>query len=154
MHSTLQLLQVFNPQERLLQHRKDALSPEIQNYVEEIEQRRKDQGRTEDDYPIAYKFALIASYLGFDDLDETVDDFDNVTRDRNAIAHGYDFDEARLPTEKVWILLGRFVRHYMVREDPGTVNHGGQNVAMPFISGIPGFCVYTGLQHLKNVSIS
>lgn len=99
--------------QHLLQHRKNALSAKVLNYIEEIEQRRKDQGRTEDDYPIPYKFALIASYFGFDDLDDTVDDFDDVTRDRNAIAHGYDFDEARLPTAKVWTLLGGIIRLYM-----------------------------------------
>jgi hypothetical protein len=37
--------------QRLLQHRKDNLSPVIKTYVEEIEQRREKQGRTEDDHP-------------------------------------------------------------------------------------------------------
>jgi hypothetical protein len=53
-----------NHRQRLLEHRQSALAREIERYIEEIEQRRKDQGRTEDDFPIAYKFALVASYLG------------------------------------------------------------------------------------------
>jgi hypothetical protein len=99
----------------LLQHRKDNLSPIIKTYVEEIEQRREKQGRTEDDHPIAFKFALIASFLGFGDLYEAVDEFDDMTRHRNAIAHGYDFDEATLPTVKVWILLCQLVRLHLAR---------------------------------------
>jgi hypothetical protein len=101
----------------LSQHRSLALSSEIRDYVEAIEKRRKDQGRTEDDYPIAYKFALIGSYLSFDKLAETMDDFDNAATERNAVAHGLDLDEAKLPTEKVWALLGRVVRHYIALKD-------------------------------------
>lgn len=99
--------------QRLLHHRKDSLSPAIQTYVEEIEQRREKQGRTEDDYPLAYKFAVIASYLGFNNLDKTADEFDNVTRHRNAIAHGYDFNEASLPTTEARTLLGELVRLHL-----------------------------------------
>lgn len=99
--------------QRLLQHRKDSLSPAIQTYVEEIEQRRETQGPTEEDYPLAYKFAVIASYLGFNDLGMTADEFDNVARHRNAIAHGYDFDEASLPTAEARTLLGELARLHL-----------------------------------------
>ena len=104
--------------QRLLRHRKDNLAPTIQTYVEGIEQRREDQGRTGDDYPLAYKFALIASYLDFNNLDQIVDEFDDVTEHRIAIAHGYDFNEAALPTAKARNWLGELVRLHMARKDP------------------------------------
>lgn len=102
--------------ERLLEHRQGALAREIEKYIGEIEQRRKDQGRTDDDFPIAYKFALVASYLGLEKIAEKADKFDDVTDERNAIAHGYDFDAATLPTAEVWHLLGQLVRSYIKRE--------------------------------------
>ena len=52
-----------------LQHRKAGLSPEVQTYVEDIEESREKEGRTKDDHPIAYKFALVASFLSFQNLD-------------------------------------------------------------------------------------
>lgn len=52
-----------------------------------------------------------------DKLSETVDDFDGTAADRNAVAHGLDYDETKLPTEKVWTLLGRIVRGYMAYKD-------------------------------------
>jgi hypothetical protein len=60
-----------NHRQRLLEHRQSALAREIERYIEEIEQRRKDQGRTEDDFPIAYKFALVASYLDLEKIAES-----------------------------------------------------------------------------------
>jgi hypothetical protein len=103
----------------LLLHRKAGLSPAVQKYAEEIEQRREQQGRTEDDYPIAYKFALSASYLGCRNLDQTVDEFGELTKThRIALTHGYDFDEAALPTAKVRELLGELMRLQVARQDP------------------------------------
>jgi hypothetical protein len=64
----------------LLQHRKVGLSPAVQKDAKAIEERREQQGRTKDDYPIAYKFALSVSYLGFQNLDQTVDEFGEPTR--------------------------------------------------------------------------
>jgi hypothetical protein len=66
----------------LFQRRRLTLSSDIQDYIEDIEERRKDQGRSEEDFPIAYKFALISSFLMLDKLAETVDDFDEATRQR------------------------------------------------------------------------
>jgi hypothetical protein len=104
----------------LFEHRRLTLSSEIQDYIEDIEERRKDQGRSEEDFPIAYKFALISSFLMLDKLAETVDDFDEATRQRNAVAHGLDFDEAKLPTGKVWTLLGRIVRGFIAHKGGST----------------------------------
>ena len=103
----------------LLQHRKAGLSPAVQKYAEGIEQRREKQGRTEDDHPIAYKFALTASISGFQNLDQTVDEFGELTRKhRIAVTHGYDFDEAALPTAKVRELLGELMRLQVARKNP------------------------------------
>jgi hypothetical protein len=101
----------------LLQHRNLPLLDEIKEYLEKIEKKREEQGRTDEDFPIAYKFCLIASFLGMDRLPETVDDFDSATTDRNALAHGLDYDETKLPTARVWTLLGRIVRDYMAYKD-------------------------------------
>jgi hypothetical protein len=95
----------------LLLHRKAGLSPAVQKYAEGIEERREQQGRTEDDHPIAYKFALSASYLGFQNLDQTVVEFGELTRThRVALTHGLDFDEAALPTVRVRELLAELLR--------------------------------------------
>jgi hypothetical protein len=99
--------------QRLFQHRKDAISPEISKYVEDIEKRREDQGRTDDSLPIAYRFALIASYLQLESIAERADKFDDVVDKRNAIAHGYAYNEATLPTAQVWELLGQLVCSYI-----------------------------------------
>jgi hypothetical protein len=64
----------------LLLHRKGWALPSGSKVCEGIEGRREQQGRTEDERPIAYKFALSASYLGFQNLDQTVDDFCDLTR--------------------------------------------------------------------------
>jgi hypothetical protein len=103
----------------LFQHRNAGLSPAVQTYVKEIEERREKEGRTKDDYPIAYKFALAASYLGFQNLDQTVSEFGQVTKKhRVAVTHGYDFDEAALPTAQVREWLSELVRLYVARQDP------------------------------------
>jgi hypothetical protein len=52
---------------------------------------------------------LSASCLGFINLDKTVEDFDEVTTYRIAIAHSEPFDEAALPTDKVRRLLSELV---------------------------------------------
>ena len=56
---------------------------------------------------------MSASCLGFINLDKTVEDFDEVTTYRIAIAHSEPFDEAALPTAKVWTLLCGMIRLYM-----------------------------------------
>jgi hypothetical protein len=100
----------------LLQHRSAGLSPAVEAYVKDMEERREKEGRTKDDYPIAYKFALIASFLRFQKLDQTVDDFGEVTKKhRIAIAHGFDFDEAALPTAQARAWLSELVRLYLDR---------------------------------------
>ena len=99
--------------QRLFQHRKDAISPDISQYVADIEKRREDQGRTDDSLPIAYRFALIASYLKLESIAERADKFDEVVDRRNEIAHGYAYNEATLPTAQVWALLGELVRSYI-----------------------------------------
>ena len=96
--------------QRLVRHRKDHLSPAIRKYVEETEQRIDKQGRAEDDRPLAYKFALIASYLGFQDLERTYKEFNEATKQLVAVTHGYDYDEATLPAAKVRQWLGELVR--------------------------------------------
>jgi len=106
----------------LFQHRNAGLSPAVQTYVKAVEERREKEGRTKDDYPIAYKFALAASYLGFQNLDQTVDEFGEVTKKhRIAITHGFDFEEAALPTAQVREWLSQLVRLYVDRQNPSSV---------------------------------
>jgi hypothetical protein len=50
---------------------------------------------------LSYKFALIASFLALDNLDETITKFDQAKKCRNDIVHGDPFDDAALPIAKV-----------------------------------------------------
>ena len=87
-------------------------SPKIHTYLERLRQRKEE-------HVLSYKFALIASFLALDNLDETITKFDQAKKCRNDIVHGDPFDEAALPTAKVWTLLGGMIRLYMEREDEG-----------------------------------
>jgi hypothetical protein len=102
--------------ERLL--KKEHLSPKSKAYINGIDKRRQDEGRTKDDYPVAYKFVLVASFLGLDKLDDTIKEFDATVGDRNDIAHGREFAEDALPVAKVRNWLGELVRLHVVRVEP------------------------------------
>jgi len=93
----------------LLQLTEADLSTRIYEYVERIRDLMKTGqiGRT---YPLGFRFALVASYLGLKDLDNMITKFDNAKQYRDDIAHGNPFDEAALPTAKVRNWLGELIR--------------------------------------------
>jgi hypothetical protein len=106
----------FFKQNRKRLLKKENLSLRIKTYIEEIEKRREDERRIKDDFPLKYKFALIASFLALDKLDETMEEFDAAVQERNAIAHGFrEFDEDALPIAKVRNWLYELVRLHVVR---------------------------------------
>jgi hypothetical protein len=93
----------------LLQLTEADLSKRIYEYIERIRDLMK-TGQIGKSYPLGYRFALVASYLGFKDLDSTIIEFDYTKQCRDNIAHGNPFDEARFPTAKVREWLGELVR--------------------------------------------
>ena len=86
-------------------------SPKIHTYLERLRQ-------CKEEHVLSYKFALIASFLALDNLDETITKFDQAKKCRNDIVHGDPFDEAALPIAKVRNWLGELVRLHLAREDP------------------------------------
>jgi hypothetical protein len=109
---------VFRDHEQtLLVYRNGKLPSALELHVGQIEQRMREQGRAADDYPLAYKFSLVAGFLGVSDVDQVVREFDVANGRRNAIVHGRPFDEATLPTAKVRKYLGELVRLYVARKD-------------------------------------
>jgi hypothetical protein len=102
--------------EQLRQYRKGNLSPPTEIYLRGFERLRS---KTE------CKFALIASYLGFKQLDKIVVEFRDATKCRNAIAHGDPFNEAALPTTKVREWLSELIRlHVAHLNPPAQKRHG------------------------------
>ena len=85
-------------------------SSKIHTYLERLRQRKEE-------HVLSYKFALIASFLALDNLDETITKFDQAKKCRNDIVHGDPFDEAALPIAKVRNWLGELVRLHLARED-------------------------------------
>jgi hypothetical protein len=86
-------------------------SPKIHTYIERLRQRKEE-------HVLSYKFALIASFLALDNLDETITKFDQAKKCRNDIVHGAPFDEAALPIDKVRNWLGELMRLHLARVDP------------------------------------
>jgi hypothetical protein len=95
--------------EQLRQYRKGNLSPPAEICLKDIERLRS---KTE------CKFVLIASYLGFKQLDKIAVEFHDATKCRNDIAHGDPFNEAALPTTKVREWLGELMRLHLARLNP------------------------------------
>ena len=106
---------------QLLQLTKADLSIKIHDYVERIRE-LMESGQIGKSYPLGCRFALVASYLGFKNLDNTIAEFDHAKQCRDDIAHGNDFDEAALPTVQVRNWLGELVRLYMARLDTGQLS--------------------------------
>jgi len=77
-------------------------SPKIHTYLERLRQRKEE-------HVLSYKFALIASFLALENLEETVTKFDQAKNCRNDIVHGAPFDEDGLPIAKVRKWLGELV---------------------------------------------
>ena len=86
-------------------------SPKIHTYLKRLRQRKEE-------HVLSYKFALIASFLALDNLDETITKFDQAKKCRNDIVHGDPFDEAALPIDKVRNWLGELMRLHLARVDP------------------------------------
>lgn len=88
----------------------DHSSHGVSKYLERIQSVMKDKYRLTD------KFTLIASFLG-DDIENDINLFNRIKKQRNDIYHGQAFDEEILPVEDARRLISVYLKKHLTFED-------------------------------------